>query len=715
MPAKGIMRTSHSRLFLIVFILCSCSFQAFGADSLSVTAIVAKAKEARDLNKSSIRSFKLKLYSKTFFEGYSKKLNDFKPLAIVLVHSDVYWRQPDQFKEIETARRKLDDIPLGGQFEIYGFGIIDDFGRDQIPMGSASVIGPLSRHSDEYYTYALEGTVSFNGVLVYQIRITPKSIHAPLVEGTIFIANDSYQLVGVDIGFNDAVKFFPKPKEFRLKQKFALYDNRYWLPDEIEWTFNIEMKFLGRTAKGHLHIQSQVYDSQINIALDPSVFDGKQVEQAADALYKDSTFWATHQPIAMTEKEQTGFQKLAELPKNKKILNPDMGDFEKRQKKEDIHLGFNFLPDPRYNRVEGAFLGAGIAFEDLSVKNYIRDVTIRTKYGYGFSDKKQKYSGELSKAYFDRKLAFGARYYRDIQHKEMVPESYVLGNSLSALGYRDDVLNYFYTRGYEVFSAWKPQYNWKFEFTYTDRHDVNAARHTRFGLVKRFYKFDPVTDINEGQLKKLSAHVSYKTSEATGISSREPYWILNGIVDHTNRTWLKSDFDFTRYYTTARFHYPTTRRGSFDGKITLGYGTNALPRQYLFDLLGGSSPYVLKTVDISEFTGNHFEGNYLAAMTLEHNFGGELLERTGLPILKDGMIDLIPTCSVGYAHASAKTRMNLPASASIQYLKKPIVEAGFGIGDVFRFVRMDCTWRLNQRHTGTRNFGFTFTVLIQNY
>ncbi len=707
------MRSFILRIFPILLPVLLWPLLVFGGDSLSVKDIILHAKEARSQNKSSIQSYKLKLYSKTFLEAYNKKKGGLVPLSAVLVHSDVYWRQPGQIKEIETARRKLDDMPLG-QFEIYGFGIIDDFGRDDIPMGSASVIGPLSTNSEDYYSYALEGTVSLNGILVYQIRVTPRSTHYPLVDGTIFIANDSYRLVGVDILFNNAVKFFPQPKEFRLKQKFALYDNKYWLPDEIEWIWDIETKFLGSTIKADMHIQSQVYECKINIPIDPSVFDGKQVERAPDALYKDSTFWAQNQIIPMTEKEQTQFQTLAEMPKNKKLLNPDLEKFEKHRKKEDSHLGLKVLPDPRYNRVEGVFLGAGIQLEDVSVKNYIRDVTIKVKYGYGFADKKSKYSGELSKAFLDKKFALGGRYYNTIDHKEMVPESYVLGNSLTAFAFRYDVLNFFYVKGFDVFSEWNPAYHWKLEVAYSNRRDSDADSNARFGLIKSFYKFDPVRPINEGSLRKISTRVNYKTGEQTGILTRESYWIVEGLVDYTNRTWLKSAFNFTRCYATARFHYPTTPRGSLDGKITLGYGTNALPEQYLFDLFGGSTPYVLKTVDFREVGGNNFEGNYLAALTVEHNFGGEILERTGLPLLKNGYIDLIPSFSIGYVRASAKTLGYLPPAAPIQYLRKPIVEAGFGVGDIFRFLRVDCTWRLTQRHVGTGNFAFTFTALIQS-
>ncbi|HNO11783.1 MAG TPA: hypothetical protein PKI67_12710, partial [bacterium] len=168
------------------------------------------------------------------------------------------------------------------------------------------------------------------------------------------------------------------------------------------------------------------------------------------------------------------------------------------------------------------------------------------------------------------------------------------------------------------------------------------------------------------------------------------------------------------YNFSARFHIPTTRRGSLDGKAALGLGTDRLPNQYLFHLYGGTTPYVLKTVDFREPTPNHFQGNRMAALTMEHNFGGTLLERTDLPFLRDGYVDCIPTFSIGFVHASKKTLENLRQN-KIQYLRRPLVEAGFAVGDIYRIVRLDFTWRLTQRSKGNRNFAATMAVLVQRF
>lgn len=697
-----------SMIQLFVLVILWSVIPSVHADDLPVETIIQRAKAAREANLKILKSYKLKLYSKAFFEAYNRKTKELEPYALTQVHSEVYWKAPDQLKEIETARRHLDAFPSWAKVEIYGFGLIDDFGRDDIPVGNVSVIGPLSKNSGLYYDYTLEGSVTFNQIEVYQIRVTPKTRHEPLVDGLIFIANDSYQLAGVDLTFNEAVKFLPKPEEIRLKQKFALYDGQFWLPDELEWMLRIETNFLGRKGKANWHAASQVYDSEVNPDIGDKIFDGKSWERKPEATFKDSLFWKHNGVIPLSDKEELGFRKLAALPKNKKIISPDIEEFELEQRKENIRLGFSPLPDGRYNRVEGFFLGAQVEFKDMAFKKFVRDVTLKTKYGYGFSDEQHKYSVELSKSFSKKRYTFGTRYYDDLDHRELPIAGNLWMNSLTALAYRYDKFNFFYVKGYDVFAIWQPKFNLKFEVKYTDRDDRSAEKNTDYAIVKSYYKFDPVIPINEGRLRRLAFGMKLQFGEGEGIAPRNPYWNLEATVEYSNNDWLKSDFNFIKHYFTSRFHIPTTRRGSFDGKAYFGFGKHSLPQQYLFDLYGGTTPYVLKTVGIGEF-----QGNYMAAMTIEHNFGGEWLERSGLPLLKDGYIDLIPSFSVGYIDMSKKEELNLVYP--VQSLTKPIYEIGFGIGDIFRLARIDFVWRLNQRKVGKQNFSMTLITLLSKY
>ena len=696
---------------LFLLMICFVSPSAFaGGDSLKADRIIEKAKDAS--MQARLKSYKLKSYTKSFLTVFNTEKNRNETEAVTLVHSDLYWKKSEQRREIETAYRHIHK-PKFVEYDDFDFGMIDDFSQSKITVNNTSVVGPLSKGSEKYYQFQFLGTVIENGLPAYRIQITPRTKHQPLMDGVLIISSESYRLMAADVSFNSCVKLFPQPRSFTLHQTFSLHDGIYWIPENTVWRLQFDISFLGHHVKAEWYSISKVYDCELNPVIEDHVFSNRLIERASDARYKDSTFWNENQIIPMTTEEENGFWQLAFLQKNKKIIYPDLESFELKQRQENIRWGFKFLPDFRYNRVEGSFVGGEIQLNNISLKRYVRGLSLKGKFGYGFMDDRYKYTGEIRQSFASRLVTVGARYYDDIAYREITGN--VLTNSLTALTYRYDAFNYYYVKGYETFVQVNPRHNFKLEFNYTDRTDSSAQRNAKYALVDFLYKkFDPVYPINTGRLRRLSATATYMIGHGTGIVSRGIYWIIEGTVEYSDRSLLKSDFDFTKYYATARFHYPTTRRGSLDGKLFAGYGTHELPQQYLFDLYGGTSPYALKTVDLREAEGNHFQGNYMAALAVEHNFGGELLEYTGLPYLKDGHIDLIPTFGIGYVELSKGTFTHL-AYQNLQDLRRPIFEAGFALGDIHRFARVDFSWRLNQRKAGTRNFGVILSVLLQNY
>lgn len=706
------MNTKSPVRFIILITLgllsAGLSFLTASDDTLSAPVIMQKARETHVQFAGKIKSFQYKLYRHAFFEIYDAPTARYKAKGVLQTHTEVYRKYPDRRKEIETARRHIYNLPYD-QYTPYYFSLIEDLASDAIPAVSASVPGPLSPQAARYYRFTLEGTHVLNDtVSAYKIRMEPLSAHVPAMKGSIFITTGTYQVAALDITFNEAVKIWPPPDNFRLSQIYAPNDEGQWFPLQMDYEYTLAASVLGIGGKARWHAMQRVYDYRVNPELPDSRFSGPYREILREALYRDSAYWAVQSLAAFSEQEQDAFTLLAQLPNNRKYLHPDIEAFEKEQRSENIHWGFKPLPDIRYNRVEGLFAGGEITFENLSLRRYIRDLTLTGRFGYGFSDKRYKGSGEASKGFFARRLRVGGRYYDDIRRKELPMAGSTLMNSLTAIGYRYDNFNYFYARGWEGFVTVKPFYNTELTATYISRDDRSTVQTTRWGIVPWLYTFKPVYPINQGHLNQIAGQLYCRFGRGKTVLSRETFYTLEQTLEHTNTGWLKSDFNFTKYYAMLRFHIPTTRRGSWDGRVYFGYATEAVPRQYLFDLYGSATPYTLHTVSLGDL-----EGNYMAALCMEHSFGGEWLERTGLPLLRDGYIDLVPMFSVGYIRASTETSQNL--SLPVQNIKRPIYEVGLGLGDVFRVWRIDFNYRLNQRRITETPFSVTLMAFLFSY
>ncbi len=672
---------------LIFLISCSPRLKA-QENIISADTVIRKARETSLTAIKRLRSYKITAFSKSFFKTGKPGSKEYKMKGATLLLTEHYWKSPDKSKTIEIAERSVHGL-LTDEYVPYRFDFIADFTSDHITMVNASVPGPLSEHAALFYEFSIENRTEFMNIPVYQVLVTPKSEHIPLFSGRLFIADSGFCLIGADMTFNKAVKIWPDPVSFRIRQTFSHHEQDTWLPDEFEYSYQLNIDFMGISYSGIWSTMTKVYSAEINPHIPPSVFSGPPLEKSKLAAYKDSSFWELHQILPLSEREKAGLQFLLNLPKNKKIAHPDPFEWDEVIHEKDTRFGFSPMPDPRFNRVEGAFLGGIAEFRDLALGPYLRTLTLKGEYGYGFRDKRHKWLAGADKSFFGKRLAAGGRYYDHIQHKENLFTSSLLMNSLTALGYRYDNYNYFYTRGYELFLKVKPVYAVELEAVYTRRDDRSARQNSKFGIVRFLYEYKPVYPVNEGRLSQLSVKGNFRIGNGKGIASREPYYLFRGSVDYSSPGRLHSDFHFSKYYGSLRYHIPTTRRGSLDGCLYLGYATKSVPRQYVFDLYGGSLPYMLKTAALGEL-----EGNYMAAMTIEHNFGGAWMERTGLPVLKEGYIDMIPNVSVGYVRTSARTSRFV--SYPVRDTKKPLIELGLGFGDIYRIARVDIACRVNQ-------------------
>ncbi len=682
-------------------------------DSLGVDRLMDLVQQRYRERRAAVRSFKLQVYSKALLEKYESGF--YRPKSLLLRHLDVYWKNPDERRTVETARRYLHDFTMVEQssaaflyLDMPEYDIPDDWSS---PVGFhlCSFASPLAPDASSYYVFERIETSLADGFPVVQIRVTPRHTSVPAVEGEILIDTQTMDVRSMDLRFTDATKHYPFAKHLGARVSF-LDGEQYPLPSAAEWEFEVDFPWYGRMRYA---VRLFVYGSDSRPTFPPGLFSGDLRTRTAEAPYRDEQFWKNHEALPLDATERSAFERLARLPHNRSALEPDIEAFRNRQNGTDIDLGFGVLPDVRYNRVEGVFLGAEVEFKELAVRNAIRDLTLKTKYGYGLEDKRSKYWLEASKFVGGRRLSVGGRYYRALDRVESQLAGSVLVNSLTALAYRYDQFHYYYIRGYECFLSFYPRYNLSFTGTFIDRSDRSAERNTTYAIFKGIFDPEPVLPINDGRLRGLMVTGRYKMGHGRGIRSRESYYLLTAQVLHTNNDWLRSDFDFSRLHSTLRFHWPTTKRGSLDGTTYIGYATGRVPRQYLFDLYGGTTPYVLRTLSLLEANNSHIQGNYLAALTVEQNFGGAILERTGLPWLRRGEIDLIPSLSIGYADASARTKAGL--SYPIRTVKEPILEAAIGVGDIYRYFRLDFAWRLNHGNIGKQHFAVTLMTLLQDY
>jgi len=159
-----------------------------------------------------------------------------------------------------------------------------------------------------------------------------------------------------------------------------------------------------------------------------------------------------------------------------------------------------------------------------------------------------------------------------------------------------------------------------------------------------------------------------------------------------------NDFQFVRADTYIQWKSPTTAIGygnlSVNGGIIWGSVPHTLLKQHKSNTTFFFDKSAFSCMDAYEFASDRWiEGYY------EHNFDGFFLGK--IPLIKELDLREVATVRFAWGDLSDENKPNTLQETSV--LTQPYVEAGVGISNIFRLLRVDCFWRLTHRRE-KRNF-----------
>ena len=259
------------------------------------------------------------------------------------------------------------------------------------------LISPIADNAFFYYNYKWLGESVENGKTVNKIRVIPRRAHDPCFEGDIYIQDDSWRLVGVNLYITKKANI-NVVDTIKINQQFVPVDNKAWMTSTIRFYFTGGI--FGFKFGGYFISVYKNYD--LNPTLNKKDFN--EVLRITKGINKkDSAYWDSQRPIPLTLEEKTDYKKKEALAikheskayldsidhvNNKfKPINLLIGgiNLRNRYKKEYYHF------DPitgtvQFNTVQGFNLNYKASFTKQidSVNN--RYFKVGLDMGYGFSD-----------------------------------------------------------------------------------------------------------------------------------------------------------------------------------------------------------------------------------------------------------------------------------------------------------------------------------------
>ncbi len=659
------------------------------AEELIRRALAAKAAMLADL-----RTLQYEAYTRTTLTSGSESAApaDLEILGILESQTRGYWATPDQHLETIIARRQT--ATFAPAWNIITSGRMPNFYQDRVIVADTSVPSPMAADAFDHYTYSIIDTLQQEGERVFIVAVDPKRETVPLFTGTLMIADGSWHLLEVDLEGNQANNR-PPLTNWRLRQQYSRYEDRWWLPIDSWVLFQIEMEGIDRQMLMEMH--AVLYDYTINEELPRGLFGRYevQVDPGADAAGPEK--WEGWQILPLTTAEVDAYvrieREVAELTGVRKVLiNMLLGRSGAGSGTSRI-VTTSFSDFFHFNRVEGMYLGAGLTLSD---RLPLTDITLRG--GYGFADRTWKYSLEFERILSEApELVGGFGLDRSLVWREGL--DFYTPSRITSLGlfYHIDPVAYYLQQGWSFWLRFRPIGIVNLAYLYQDREHSSVTRNTDFSIFNSSRTYRENAPIIGGRMRSgtFSAEIDTRKFIQAGrmdiLIEGENSIRIRGDLEISDASAWKSDFSFLRMMVMADIHLNTVGSGYLETILRGGISSGELPPQLMFDLYGGAGGAYQRGAFMSLEAGE-FAGDTMGLIWMEHNFRSWPLRLLGLRPRGQFDVDLLLHGAVGWC--SIKDFNSGLRGYGANATRDTHWEVGVGVSRLMTFLRLDYTWRM---------------------
>lgn len=312
--------------------------------------------------------------------------------------SKVTFQKPDKLKEVIIAS-KVSGNDNGFSFNSAAQANFDFY---EIYLDfDVKIISPIADNGFNYYRYKLDGSFADeNNKIINKIKVTPKRITEPAMEGYIYIVDDSWEIYAVDLSITGSQMQNPALNKLTLKQNYS-YNTKTKIWTKNTQTIDFEAGMLGININGRF---TYVFSNfEFPQQFEKKTFTAEVLKFEENANKKEDSFWNTIRPVPLTSEESGDYLKKDAL-QTKKKSKPYLDSIDNKRNKfrfSDIIMGyghtnsfkkryFNYegpLLSTSFNTVQGWKTQIGLSYytRNEEKRTYTR---VGTKLDYGFSENK---------------------------------------------------------------------------------------------------------------------------------------------------------------------------------------------------------------------------------------------------------------------------------------------------------------------------------------
>lgn len=395
-----------------------------------------------------------------------------------LVRSDqialeVYWAAPDRTKQRIIGMRGENALPNRMHYHLDHLTVVQNEFEDVIRMGDGDEVHdvphPAASGSESIYDFRVSDSLAIrlpgasDPVMAYRIDVRPKRTDRSALVGSIFVDRATADVVRMTFTFTPVSYVDRRLDYINVSLDNSLWNGRYWLPHEQVVEIRRQIPELDFVAGAVIQARFRVSEYEFNQNLPQGLFDQLPVTAAPLAQRENYAF----DSALYDDLIDTGLA----APAHMRDIRSQAAALVREQALSGLPPLRPSLPNAssafRYDRAEGAFLGAGASYTPRP------QFRAQLTGGYAFS-------AHRGSAAFG--LRWGAStaatrvhtniYYNALRDIGVRPGMPGVLNTISAIGFGDDFLDPFRARGARISIDRRVSPRWTLGVTAADRKSV---------------------------------------------------------------------------------------------------------------------------------------------------------------------------------------------------------------------------------------------------
>ena len=635
----------------------------------------------------------------------SSDSSDLRITGIIENQSKGYYLDPDYYKEEIVARKQTANFPSSINI-LTGGRIIQNFYSDDIQFFGKPITSPIADNALSNYYYYIEDTLAIDNKKVFQIYFSTIDESDPGFYGRIFISDESFDLLKIDVNINSAANPGGIFSVVNVFQQFVPYGNDIYMP--IDYRLFVEGNVFGLIRFG-FEINSILYDYNINPGLTEDDFGMLALKVLPEADQRDSTYWNSAQSIPSGLDEIQAYQRIDSLESIERTFWDRFSWLSSTTNIDDNFYTSGPLGLYHFNRVEGHSIDLKFGVNDYFNKRLSSEFNL----SYGFSDKRLKNQINVEYLLGDyRTTRLSLSVYDKTESLFNESDKYnKMTSTLTSLFGKYDFRDYYNTSGFSFGIDAEVAPILRFSFGFERRTDESLSNNSDFSFFNtdKTYRDNKFVWNTELSLVSIGFRFDFRRFIEDGkyrrrITENKTYFTFGGeYVIQADKDLF--NFEFYNFSFYSRINSFASSSAELWVESTIGDG--AVPFQ-MMKALPGNIETVGKSRSFRTLGFGEIFGDRVVTANLEYNFNDELWRWLNLPLLKDSQISLIGYLNAAYVDVTKESDLFLPYDYT-QFLN-PFFESGFSLGHPLFPLRLEFTWKLNYR--GHNNFVIGINTFI---